>query len=332
MGRLLSAVCALALVGCSANNNSIFRTHDVAGNGPGAVNVALIDAKQRAIITQRTSNPENRSIVCPEPSPDVFSVLGSSFGAGGAFGTQGVEASAEVQKKIAEAGGSIGLRTQTITAMRDLMFYLCTYYMAGAVEKQHVQAAIQRQGKLLTAIVAIEQLTGAATPATVTVNANSGDVNVTPTLTGKTISKDSNAKTSEAEGESLGAVRQPASGHNGTGIDGPERLWLVAEQGGAADPDAKPAKTTPGTGGLVIDAKTDVGSIAAAVTQIVRMVFDDDEVESVCILKILNNEKMDDDTRAFCKLNQKLATTKRAITLEKLNDDLRKLHKDRFKK
>lgn len=335
MGRLLSAICALLLVGCSANHNSIFRTHDVAGKNAGDVSVALIDAKQRAIVSQKDPDEPNRTIVCPEPSPDVFSVLGSALGASGSVGTQNVEAAAAFSRKISEAGASIGLRTQAITAMRDLMFYLCAYYMAGAVNGPHVQAAMQRQGKLLTAIVAIEQLTGAATPATVTVNANAGDVNVSSSLSGKTIKKEESTKTTLRDSEPTGATRQPASTRNGSADNGSERLWLAAEgqaTAGGTPPSGQPPSVTPGGGGLVIDTKTDVGSVAAAVTEIVRMVFEDNEVENVCILKFLNNESMDADTRAFCKLNQKVAAARKLTTLKTFDDNVQKSLRDLFKK
>ena len=184
ISKPLTAIATIMLLsGCGANHNSIFRTHTPYLTKSNNVNVALVDAKQRAIISQKIKDAKGldgqRTIVCSEPSPDVFSVLASSFGASGSVGDGKTNIGAAIKAITSESGGSFGLRTQTITALRDMMFYLCQYHMSGAVDDADVRAAMHRQGKLLTAILAIEQLTGAPNPAQVTVKADGKDINIT---------------------------------------------------------------------------------------------------------------------------------------------------------
>ncbi len=166
------------LGGCGANHHSIYRSHSVNGGEAGDVSVALIDAKQRAIFSQRSAD-ETKTMVCSEPSPDVFSVLATSLGASASVSDGKTDIGAAFASATNEAGSAFGLRTQTITTLRDMMFYMCQYHMSGAVEKADVRAAVHRQGKLLTAILAIEQLTGATQPSPIQVTAKGGgNVNV----------------------------------------------------------------------------------------------------------------------------------------------------------
>src|SRR3546814_17556486 len=69
------------VVGCTANENSIFRTYDGTAN-----KIALIDAKQRAILSNKIDPPDEKprigkisTRICAAPSPDVFSVLSSAL-------------------------------------------------------------------------------------------------------------------------------------------------------------------------------------------------------------------------------------------------------------
>ncbi|MBC6440635.1 MAG: hypothetical protein GDA49_09580 [Rhodospirillales bacterium] len=114
-------VAAVTLSACdTANQNSIFRTTSSSDE-----QVILLDAKQRAVLTQTvkekvSDNTYRRDIVraCAEPSPDVFSVLSTAFSASAELGD---DRSAELANAINEAGSNIGLRTQTIQVLRDMM-------------------------------------------------------------------------------------------------------------------------------------------------------------------------------------------------------------------
>ena len=56
---------------------------------------------------------------------------------------------------------SIGLRTQSITLMRDALYRLCEAYYNGQLSKAQVMLLLSRSQDLTAAIVAVEQLTGA---------------------------------------------------------------------------------------------------------------------------------------------------------------------------
>ena len=78
-----------------------------------------LDAKQRLVISKAFG------IVCAEPSPDALSAFAASFGASSASpGTDAVSLAAAFQSTTA----SIGLRTQSITLMRDALYRICEAY------------------------------------------------------------------------------------------------------------------------------------------------------------------------------------------------------------
>lgn len=104
---ILAVVLTVVLAGCSGNSKSIYREFDT-DKGAGA----LVDIKQRAIIvSRRTSGGEQRTIVCPEPSPDALSAYSEQLAAEGK-----TEKAAEVRLAAAfqEAAGFVGLRTPSI--------------------------------------------------------------------------------------------------------------------------------------------------------------------------------------------------------------------------
>lgn len=167
---ILVFLCA-CVSGCGANFNSIFRDTSLDEN-----KVSFIDAKQRAIISQNritTSIDENDKITgtvshpvtCAEPSPDVFSVLSSSLAASGTFEEPGgPSAAAAFAASISETGTNIGLRTQSIQLLRDMMYRVCERYMNQAISAFDLRLQAARDQRLVTTLLAIEQLTGAVRP------------------------------------------------------------------------------------------------------------------------------------------------------------------------
>lgn len=59
---------------------------------------------------------------------------------------------------------NIGLRTQTIQLLRDAMYRLCEAYFNSGIESGKMAPIIDRYQDAMVALLAIEQLTGAATP------------------------------------------------------------------------------------------------------------------------------------------------------------------------
>lgn len=162
--EVLVFICLITLFGCGtpAHRNSIFRT--VSADTPESV---FIDAKQRAILFQKVTEADGTEIIraCAEPSPDVFSVLSSSLSASGTFKKQsGKEIAAQLASSISETGSNIGLRTQSIQILRDMMYRLCERYFSGAIGKEEFKIQAARDHRLVIAILAIEQLSGAVVP------------------------------------------------------------------------------------------------------------------------------------------------------------------------
>lgn len=150
------------LQGCGAHFNSIYRRDEI-----GDMSVRSVDAKQRLVFTKSI---EGGIIVCSEPSPDALSAGGTA-----------VDASADTLGKItglsfgaasSESAGSIGLRTQTISLLRDQMTQLCLRRMAGSLDDRQYSEELRQLKVSALGMLAIEQLTGAVKAPPVVVNVN----------------------------------------------------------------------------------------------------------------------------------------------------------------
>lgn len=112
-----------------------------------------LDAKQRVVIAKSFGT------VCAEPSPDALSAFASSLGASASIpGTGAASLSQAFQSTV----GSIGLRTQSITLMRDALYRICEAYYGRALTGPAVATLLAQSQYLTAAILAMEQLTGPA--------------------------------------------------------------------------------------------------------------------------------------------------------------------------
>ena len=82
------------------------------------------------------------AMVCAEPSPDALSSFASSISGSAAVTGEG---SGSLASALSEAAGSIGLRTQSITLMRDALYRVCEAYYNGAISITE----LQRRGQLV---------------------------------------------------------------------------------------------------------------------------------------------------------------------------------------
>ena len=165
--RLVCAVLtsAFLLSGCGAHFNSIYRQNEL-----GSKEVLISqDAKQRVV--SRLKHPHSSKLVtCVEPSPDVFSVLAAA--ASGTFSSpEGVAAA--ISGASSETGASIGLRTQSIQLLRDQSYRICESYANGALDELDYAQLVRRNQVMLTAVLAIEQLTGAVVGPSAAIGASS---------------------------------------------------------------------------------------------------------------------------------------------------------------
>jgi hypothetical protein len=110
-----------------------------------------LDAQQRLVLA--TING-----YCAEPSPDALAAYASSLGLGVSAPSQGA---ASLAAALQSSAGSIGLRTQSITLMRDGLYRMCEAANNGRMSNLEVAAFLRRSQDLTAVVLAIEQLTGA---------------------------------------------------------------------------------------------------------------------------------------------------------------------------
>jgi hypothetical protein len=137
----------ISLSGC-ANLQTVNRTTSFGGDGKGRA--IHLDAQQRLVIT-------NGMKFCAEPSPDALASYASALG----FGAAGGRNSASIAAALEGSAGSIGLRTQSITLMRDALYRMCEAKLNGSISGLSAATFLTRSQDLTAVVLAIEQLTGA---------------------------------------------------------------------------------------------------------------------------------------------------------------------------
>jgi hypothetical protein len=150
-----SLAVSLALTSCaqfkSITKQKTFDKHDS--------QAVFVDAKQRAVFIHKREGKDGALSICAEPSPDALSVIAATAGVD-VTTKAGFNAAANFASS--EAGGSIGLRTQSIQLMRDAMFRLCEGYSSGALDAAAFETLHRRFQQSMVTILAVEQLTGVA--------------------------------------------------------------------------------------------------------------------------------------------------------------------------
>lgn len=148
--NLLLAGSFIGLAAC-ANMNTIARTTELDSSG-GNGKVVHLDIQQRLLIVNSEGN------FCAEPSPDALAAYAAAFGIGASSPASGTaSAAASGQSSVA----SIGLRTQSITLMRDALFRMCEAYANGGLGPAQIATLLGRSQDLTAVVLAVEQLTGA---------------------------------------------------------------------------------------------------------------------------------------------------------------------------
>lgn len=150
--RFLIVMTIAVLSGC-ANFNSVGRSSSL-GGGSYSENVAIhLDAQQRVVLSKG-----NMEKICSEPSPDAMAAYAAALGLG-------VQIPRIGGGSLAQGGSSsiadIGLRTQTITVMRDALYRICEASMNGTINEYHMPPLLVRGMDLTAVVLATEQLTGA---------------------------------------------------------------------------------------------------------------------------------------------------------------------------
>ena len=141
---------ALLTTACGANFNSVGR-RTLLPNGNDAGIAIHLDAQQRLVVYSAKK-------YCAEPSPDALAAYAQSIGLGASVLGEGAASLAGASQSTL---GSIGLRTQSITIMRDALYRMCEAYNNGALGDVMVATLLGRSQDLTAVILAVEQLTGA---------------------------------------------------------------------------------------------------------------------------------------------------------------------------
>ena len=133
-------------LGACANLGTVHRTNILPGGG-----LAIhLDAQQRLVLVRAQK-------YCAEPSPDALASYAASLGLG--LGKPGKDA-ASVVNAVQSSVASIGLRTQSITLMRDALYRVCEAIANGVVGKVGAVTLLARSQDLTAVVLAMEQLTG----------------------------------------------------------------------------------------------------------------------------------------------------------------------------
>jgi hypothetical protein len=162
---MVSAICC-AVSGCGAHFNSIYRSDEVGQRDM----VMTTDAQQRMILRATRVGTNGEIITCVEPHPDAFTVNAASA-AGNFTAPNGLGAA--LSGASSQSGASLALRTQTNTILREAGYRICEGYINGAVSKLDYAQLLRRNQVIVTAVLAIEQLTGAVVGPAAAIGASS---------------------------------------------------------------------------------------------------------------------------------------------------------------
>jgi hypothetical protein len=168
---LILLAAGLTLSACGAEFNSIGRRTTLPYDKQMAIH---LDAQQRVVMVGRTG------IYCAEPSPDAIAAYAQAAALGVSIPGQGAGSGAGAsQSDVA----SIGLRTQSITLMRDALYRLCEASANNTVSGISATQLMARSQDLTAVVVAVEQLTGATVAAQAALT-HSANANATATAIG----------------------------------------------------------------------------------------------------------------------------------------------------
>ena len=160
MRFLAMSLLLIASAGLSAcaNLSTVYRTTLLPSESSKATGKAIhLDAQQRLVLVRAKQ-------YCAEPSPDALASYAAALGLG--LGQPGAEA-AHVAQALQSTAASIGLRTQSITLMRDALYRICEATANGVLGDIGAATALFRSQDLTAVVLATEQLTGTVAAAQV---------------------------------------------------------------------------------------------------------------------------------------------------------------------
>ena len=172
-GHWAILVAMITLSGC-ANIQTVSRSSTIPFGATKGRAIHL-DAQQRLVVFAAGK-------FCAEPSPDALAAYASALGVSGSRLPKETIAASSALSSMA---GSIGLRTQSITLMRDSLYRTCEASLNKNLSDSQVAVLMARSQDLTAVILAIEQLTGAVAAPPITL-AGSGSASAAATLMANT--------------------------------------------------------------------------------------------------------------------------------------------------
>jgi hypothetical protein len=181
MLSVLRAAGLAALLAASGCSSVIHNSRDISKPG-----IDFVDARQRAVVsgkkitttttvvptaTGQKKTVEENLVICSEPSPDVFSVLASSFGLDVGLAPSAASDTVKIAGALSENAATIQ-RTQTINLLRESFFRTCERYMNDAISPAEMIVQSARDQRAMVSVLAIEQLTGSLTPPPVVISSS----------------------------------------------------------------------------------------------------------------------------------------------------------------
>jgi hypothetical protein len=154
---LLTLIVAGLTLGACADFYSIGRTRVLPDDPTSNKGLAIhLDAQQRLMMVGKDGT------YCAEASPDAMAAYAAALAASASAQGYG---SGSVSNASQSSIASIGLRTQSITLMRDALYRLCEAGANGQLSKLSATQLLARSQDLTAVVVAVEQLTGATAAA-----------------------------------------------------------------------------------------------------------------------------------------------------------------------
>ena len=145
------SVPAMIFLASCANTQTAGRTTELPSERGKGIAIHL-EAQQRLILSN------GKGHYCAEPSPDALSAHAASI----ALGTTSPSGGGQIDVEQISKPTGIGLRTQSITLMRDALYRICEASNNGNLQKWETAAILLRSQDLTAVMLAVEQLTEVA--------------------------------------------------------------------------------------------------------------------------------------------------------------------------
>lgn len=162
---LILALLSMLVTACSANWNSIYRTHKFAidERSKDAESV-IVDIQQREVLV-------GNGTICPAPSPDALAAYAAQLAAKGEVPSG---AKGEIAAAVQTSAAYVGVRSRNIQFFRDQLYSFCLDRMNDTLDDAQYNFYKSRLQRYAVTLAAVEQLTDSAIAPPVVLGSNGG--------------------------------------------------------------------------------------------------------------------------------------------------------------